>query len=407
MSNAGRDPLRDAAETQFANAPAAKAPARPTTDLRHELQVHQIELEMQNESLRQTQVALEESRDRYVDLYDFSPVGYLTLTDKALICEINLTGAALLGAERGKLLQRRFATFVAPEQRDDWQSLFRAALGHDGRRRGELTLVRRDGARLAVELDCLRVSSATAAPTVRVVLIDIRERKEAQARLRALAMELLMAEERERRGIAQDLHDDLGQTLAIAKLKLSSLSVPDTSEGHGRLMQQVQEIEAMIDRANRSLRSLSLQMSPPVLHQFGLVPALEWLAEEMQGAYDLRVRIHDDGKPKLLDEVVSSTLFRVVRELLINVSRHAGVDAADVSATMDGRRLTLTVADAGRGFDTRGGLAPSATGGYGLFSVRERIGFIGGRIRIDSRPGDGTVVELDVPFEVIKAGTEK
>lgn len=110
--------LREDAEAQLAGTTPAKVPARPVEELLHELQVQHIELEMQAEQLRSSQVAMEESRDRYVSLYDFAPVGYLTLTDAGLIAEVNLTGAALLGAERKQLLQRRFAQFVAPEDRD-------------------------------------------------------------------------------------------------------------------------------------------------------------------------------------------------------------------------------------------------------------------------------------------------
>ena len=95
--------LRVEAEAQLAGAPRTGAPARSAEELLHELQVHQIELEMQNEELRRVQLALEESRDRYVDLYEFAPVGYLTLTGGAVISEVNLTGARLLRADRQKI----------------------------------------------------------------------------------------------------------------------------------------------------------------------------------------------------------------------------------------------------------------------------------------------------------------
>jgi len=223
--------------------------------------------------------------------------------------------------------------------------------------------------------------------------------RERVAQLRLLAMELSTAEERERRAIAQELHDDLGQTLAIAKLKLSALEMSERTGLDDASAQGIKEAEAMIDQASRSVRSLSLQLSPPVLHQFGLVPALEWLADELRRSHGLSVRIHDDGKPKVMGEVVSNTLFRAVRELLINVSRHAKVEAAEVTSVIDDGKLVLTVADAGSGFDTTEVPAPSSSGGYGLFSVRERISFIGGDMQIDSRPGDGTVVVLTLPHE--------
>ena len=101
-----QDPLRAKAEAQIASAPLTEAPDRSAEELLHELRVNQVELEMQNDELRRAQAIIEESRDRYVDLYEFSPVGYLTLTRDGMIAEVNLTGAALLGTERSKLIGR-------------------------------------------------------------------------------------------------------------------------------------------------------------------------------------------------------------------------------------------------------------------------------------------------------------
>lgn len=225
-----------------------------------------------------------------------------------------------------------------------------------------------------------------------------KEVHERTVELRALAIELTMAEERERHAIAQDLHDDLGQTLAISKLKLTALETPGSCQHHEGLMQQIKEVETMIDQANRSVRSLSLQLSPPVLHQFGLVPALEWLAEEMHRTFGLKANIRDDGEPKRLDQISGNMLFRSVRELLINVHKHAKVDTAEVSISVNGEHLIISVTDTGAGFDAKKEVAPAAGGGYGLFSVRERIRHFGGEMQIDSSPGDGTVVVLILPF---------
>jgi len=110
-----QDTMGMSAEQQLVrHAPAELPSARSAGELLHELQLQQIELEMQNEALRESQIALEKSRDRYLDLYEFAPIGYLTLTRDALIAEINLTGAALLGEDRNKLINRRFTAFVAP-----------------------------------------------------------------------------------------------------------------------------------------------------------------------------------------------------------------------------------------------------------------------------------------------------
>ncbi|MCX7143024.1 MAG: response regulator [Proteobacteria bacterium] len=219
---------------------------------------------------------------------------------------------------------------------------------------------------------------------------------ERTAELSSLAMELLAAEARERREIAGDLHDDLGQNLAVVKLKLSALVLPDEDRDDGRRCRlQLNEVEAMIDRFAQSLRSLSTQLSPPVLSRFGLGPALEWLGEEMERSYGLLVSV-DLGEMAPLDETTSSALYRIVRELLINVWKHAGVSEAAVIMVMDAAsgRVDISVADEGAGFDAAQAFQPSAKHSYGLFSIKQRLDFIGGAMRIDSQAGKGTTVSL-------------
>ncbi|MDP2694990.1 MAG: PAS domain S-box protein, partial [Gallionella sp.] len=176
-----QDPLLTKAEAQLAHAPASDGPPRSADELLHELQVHQIELKMQNEELRLAQVALEESRDRYVDLYELAPVGYLTLSREAQIAAINLTGAALLGEDRKKLLSRRFARFIAPVDIDRWQRYFARMMQHGDKQICELILQRSDSTLFNARLDCLLIVTDAAAPVLRITLTDITERKQAEA----------------------------------------------------------------------------------------------------------------------------------------------------------------------------------------------------------------------------------
>jgi diguanylate cyclase (GGDEF)-like protein/PAS domain S-box-containing protein len=169
--------LRAAAEKKLALMPHLDISNRPVEEILHELQVHQIELEMQNEELRHTQILTEESRDRYVDFYDFAPIGYITIGREALIEEINLAGAALLGEERSKLLHRRFSTFISPVDRDHWYQYFTSVLQRDVKLTCELTIVQANGASLSVQLDSVRLQREDKSPVVRIVLADITERK--------------------------------------------------------------------------------------------------------------------------------------------------------------------------------------------------------------------------------------
>ncbi|MEO6463152.1 MAG: PAS domain S-box protein, partial [Candidatus Eisenbacteria bacterium] len=184
----GKAALRARAEKTVAAVPPTKATAEHTAEeLLYQLQVHQVELEMQNEELRRAQLDLEESRDRYLDLYEFAPVGYFTLTDKGLISEVNLTGATLLGEDRGKMLRRRFGRFVAAADSDRYRRLLVSALEDDERKSCDLALQRGDGTVIHAQLDGVRVTAGDGPPTMRLTLTDITERKRVEAELRVAA----------------------------------------------------------------------------------------------------------------------------------------------------------------------------------------------------------------------------
>jgi light-regulated signal transduction histidine kinase (bacteriophytochrome) len=221
------------------------------------------------------------------------------------------------------------------------------------------------------------------------------ERRVAQrtAQLQALATDLEAAEDRERRQIARDLHDDLGQTLAAARIRLTALcqdAKPEVSRRAG-------EIAALIDLASASLRSLASQLAPAVLQELGLTAAIEWLGEEIGRTFGLQVTIVDDGLPKPVAQESRSILYRAVRELLINVAKHARVQSALVECESDEQHILLRVTDDGAGFDPDGPPDPRRQR-LGLVHVRERLALIGGRLTLRSSPGAGTVAELIAPL---------
>ncbi len=181
------DSRRAEAEVQLARSRLMDVPARSAEDILHELRVHQIELEMQNDELRRMQVVMEESRDRYVDLYDFAPVGYFTLDRQGMIAEVNLAGAALLGVDRKKLLKRRFARFITPEDSDHWHGDFLRLLHEDDQHNCDLTLQHDDGSRFNAMLSCLRINTGNSL-SVHITLTDITERKRTEEELRIAAI---------------------------------------------------------------------------------------------------------------------------------------------------------------------------------------------------------------------------
>ncbi len=179
--------LRARAEEELELESAQPIPNVISTDqLLHELRVHQIELEMQNEELRRAQQELEQARDRYVDLYEFAPVGYLTLNSDCLITEANFTATTLFGITRAKLLDRHFATYIAHEDKDRWHHFFLSCKRNQGKQRIELTLRPTDNSPLIAQLDCLVKQDEEF--SLRITLIDITERKKAEQQLRISAV---------------------------------------------------------------------------------------------------------------------------------------------------------------------------------------------------------------------------
>jgi two-component system CheB/CheR fusion protein len=242
-------------------------------------------------------------------------------------------------------------------------------------------------------------TSQAAVDAQRAMAASLEDRvRERTTQLRMLTAELALTEERERRVLARDLHDDLGQVLAIVKIKLTSL---EESERRGALKGPLQEIETLIDQANRSARSLMLQLSPPTLQTLGLLPALEWLGEEMERIYGLAVLIDKEGDLPTLEEPARTTIFRAIRELLINVSKHAETNVAQINChqSADGQ-LSISVTDQGLGFDYQHALSnPAKDSGFGLISVRERIEFIGGEMTVDTMPGYGATITIVFPAD--------
>ncbi len=220
------------------------------------------------------------------------------------------------------------------------------------------------------------------------------ERRAAQ--LHALALELTWAEERERRRVAEILHGDLQQMLVSARLRATLLG---RSEDPARRARGLASLESVLDDALQVSRSLSHDLAPPILGTSNLLAVLEWLAERMKRLHDLDVTVLAP-KPLAVDsDMVRILLFRAVRELLLNVVKHADARAVTVEAAVRGNHLCVTVADKGRGFDATA--LPMAGTGLGLPSVRERLGLVGGSLEIASSPDNGTSVTIQLPAQGI------
>jgi len=232
------------------------------------------------------------------------------------------------------------------------------------------------------------------------VRVKTSELLESQERLRALATEVGLAEQRERKRIATELHDHLQQMLVFCKLKLGqgkplAAVIPACSE----LIKQVDDV---LTEALTYSRTLVAELCPPVLREFGLAAALQWLGEHMtQRQLHVSVDVGQDDVPVPEEQAV--LVFQSVRELLINVAKHAGTKHASVRLRRDERGIRLEVRDTGAGFDLS--VVQPHDGGqplkFGLFSIRERMKAFGGRLELVTAPGKGTTALLVLPLQEV------
>ena len=239
--------LRDAAEKSFARSPglSPEMKGKNPEELLHELQVHQIELEMQNEELRRIQLALEESRDKYLDLYDFAPVGYFTFTPEALVKEVNLTGAMLLGVPRQKLINARFRRMVETKDQERWDQYFQSVLNQSEGQSCDLAIKRADGYTFQAQLDSVRQEAEVGIPLIRTVMSDISDSKrmqealrESEQRFRELSMTDDLTQLFNQRHFYQQLQQEIERTnrykrqLAMLLLDLDDFKQFNDTYGH-------------------------------------------------------------------------------------------------------------------------------------------------------------------------------
>jgi len=327
--------------------------------------------------------------ERYRSLFDAAPAPYLVTDREGRILEANPLAERTLHRDGETLRGQPLAAFVAPCDRRRFEEQLEALRAGPASRidSWELRLQRASGSEFSA---CASVACDGArAPRIAWLLREDSEKRRLRAELREASAALILAEERERLSLSQDLHDDLGQLLSLVGMKIGR--VRDLAGGS--LREPMREIEQLVGQIVQRTTSLTFQLHPPVLQTEGLVAAAEWLALDLQRNYGLRVDIKSFG---YLDGVEGPTriiLFRSLRELLVNVAKHAGTHHAEVRIWRHRDGVRVSVADRGKGFGAR-----KPCEGFGLLSVRERLRSLGGRLELRAGELGGTVATLEVPL---------
>ena len=393
------------------------------------------EPETENRVLRQAYLDLESALDRYRDLYDLAPVGYLTLDRNGVVLESNLTACNLFGLPRMQLYRRAVATFVPEEHRAVLRLHLRETFSSSAKRRCELQIRRAPSDEIWIALDSLRDERIGAdEPLCHTAISEITDRKKterellethsqlerrvqertqdleaanlaleaellarkraehalrsSEAHIRALASEAALVEQSERKRLASDLHDGLSQLLTLARMKLEAIDRSDAA----MVERSLRDTRGLLAQAQERAESLIFELSPPLLHDVGLVAASERLAEEIARDYGLEVSVAAPDEQRPADEAVRVTVFRGLRELVVNAATHAQARRVVVRIETRPAGIFVEVEDDGVGYD------PAHKAGFGLSYVRERMAYLGGYLKLEERETGGTKATLCVPL---------
>lgn len=348
--------------------------------------------------------ALSQTEFEFRTLLSYAPAPILTVDAAGSIFFANDAACKLFGFEPGSLPGTPVDLLV-PENLGDVHATHRSSylaeasprpMGRGRQIRGR----KKDGTEFPIEV-ALSPMATEGKPRVVCFITDLTDREKSeqekirgyQEKLQQMAFEAARVEQRERRRIAVDLHDHIGQALALAKIKLEATR--ETLSGEPRRV--VDDVVQLVAQSIVDTRTLTFDLSPPILYDLGLKPALSWLVEDVEKRCGIAVELEADDEPVPLDDERAALVFRAVRELLMNVFKHAKSPTAKVILRRHGPDVVIGVEDQGVGFDVAS-LASQGPAGFGLFSLREQISRLGGTVEIASDARLGTSVSLRVPI---------
>jgi len=355
--------------------------------------------------------------ESFQQFYDHAPIGRFSITPEGVIKALNLMGASMLGLSLQQAIGSKLVDHLREADRAEFDEFFDMIFQHDAalpclvcmnHSNGEAIFLSLTGVKLPNENFChVTATDATKLLNAQIELKRTQDDlnlmvEKRTGKLRSLARELTLAEERERRRIAILVHDDLQQLLVAVLLNIGATKTKNHCHA---ILKELEGVELMTKKCIDVTRSLASELSPSVLHQCGLSAGLYWLRDWFSEKYgfNLEVCLEEAFIPA---EDISITLFQCVREIVFNALKHSRVMSARLMIASDGEaHVNITINDQGVGFDV-GGLSfqDACKGGFGLFSVRERVELVGGEVLIESAPGQGSCFTLRFPASVLNDG---
>src|SRR3569832_586542 len=383
---------------------AQAAIAIQNAQLFEQSQGYVAELEERIAERKRAEIALRESEERYRELFENAKDAIYVHDLEGTYLSINRAAETLSGYSREEIIGHNFKEFVAPEYARYVRDSFWRKLAQKGETTYEVDVIAKDGRRVPIEVSSRAIYENGELVGVQGMARDITKRKLAQDALQMFSRQLIEAQEDERRRIARELHDQIGQILTAVKINLHTVQQLCRRSEAGPYVKD--NIEA-VDEALRLVRDLSVDLRPPILDDLGLTTALRWYVDR----YTKRTGLSVDVLIDLPDEIerfsrdLETACFRIAQEALTNVVRHAKATHVVVRLSRDADALLLTVKDDGVGFDVeqlRKRAPRRAT--LGLISMQERAHAAGGTIDLDSAPASGTEIRFTLPLDAKLSG---
>lgn len=364
----------------------------------HELHVHKIELQMQNEALYKAQEELNDTKMRYFELYNMAPVGYCTLNSGGLILEANLASSQMLGVLRSHLQERPLSDFIYEEDQDIYYLFRKQVEAAHEQQTCELRMCNSEGKIFWVEIIASSEQRAEEALMRRLVFIDISERKTIEQmkkyddKLHSLSEHILRAREDERKSIAREIHDELGQLMTAIKIDLTLLK-KNMPKGSELLLPKIATMMGHVDSGIQHIRDIVVKLRPLILDDLGLKAAMEWHAEKYLTSANIKYQLIFNLDEKLLSEDLSTLLFRIYQEALTNSIRHSQANKIMISLTQEKNSLILQIKDDGIGIIQE---QIDDHKSFGLIGIRERLRPYAGTLEITSEQSLGTTLTASI-----------
>lgn len=356
--------------------------------------------------IKQAEDDLKKESAKYRIITETSPGAITTINLKGEITYVSNKAKEIFGfSDYSEMIGRSAYEFVMPEHRVPIKKVIAIVLKQSIIKDYEFKFIRCDGEEFFGQISAsLLRSIKDEAEGFIIIINDITKRKlnesklqEYQVKLKKLNSELILAEEKERRRIAEYLHDGIGQTLSIAYLNLSSLVNKNISPDVQKIIRKSSEF--LNDSIIKS-RTLIYDLSPPILYELGLIPAIKWKLDQIENQYDIETEFRSEEKLLDITADIRILLFRIVNELLSNVIKHADSDKIKIEVTKDLKNYYISVTDNGNGFEYSYETKLTSTGGFGLFSINERLDTFKGKLIIESESGKGTKATVSIPLKI-------